>query len=356
MTSFPKVPTSDCQPIDATSPPSFVPRNGGNSPGRSGINATGRGRPGHDGNAHDRPAMTYAELQVTTNHSYLRGASHIEELFAVAAALGLSALGVTDCATVGGLVRAHQRAAETGVRLVPGCRLDPTDAPPLLLYPIDRAAWSRLTRLLTLGKRRAGKGGCTLAWADIASAAEGMLAVLVPDGTETLPAALDRLHEAFADRAYLAFTPTRGPNEAARLEALARLARAHRIAPLATGDVLYHAPDRRILADVLTCIREGCTIDDAGFRLDRGAEHHLRGPDEMARLLARHPDAIARTNEILDRARFSLDRSAPTSTQAKSKTPRSPRSRRSNASPGTAPRSATPTASPTRSPRSSATN
>ena len=186
--------------------------------------------------------MTYAELQVTTDHSFLRGASRIEEIFATAAALGLSALGITDRATVGGLVRAHQRATETGVRLVPGCRLDPTDAPPLLLYPTDRAAWSRLTRLLTLGKRRAGKGGCTLAWADITQAAEGMLAVLVPDGTETLPAALDRLREAFADRAYLAFTPTRRPNEAARLETLARLARAHRIAPLATGDVLVPCP------------------------------------------------------------------------------------------------------------------
>ncbi|MGH7040568.1 MAG: error-prone DNA polymerase, partial [Acetobacteraceae bacterium] len=251
--------------------------------------------------------MTYAELQVTTNHAFLRGASHIEELFATATALGLPALGITDHASVGGMVRAHRRAAETGVRLVAGCRLDPTDVPPLLLYPTDRAAWARLTRLLTLGKRRAGKGGCALAWADIAHAAKGMLAVLVPIELETLPAALDRLREAFADRAYLAFTPTRRPNEAVRLETLARLARAHRIAPLATGDVRYHAPERRILADVLTCIRMGCTIDAAGSRLDRGGEHHLRGPEEMARMLARHPEAIERTGEILDRARFSLD-------------------------------------------------
>ncbi len=248
----------------------------------------------------------YAELQVTTNHAFLRGASHIEELFAAAAALGLPALGITDRATVGGMVRAHQRAQETGVRLVAGCRLDLADAPPLLLYPTDRAAWSRLTRLLTVGKRRAGKAGCTLGWADIAAAAEGMLAVLVP-AAETLAPHLDRLREAFADRAYLAFTPTRRPGEAVRLETLARLARAHRIAPLATGDVRYHAPERRILADVLTCIRTGCTIDAAGFRLDRSAEHHLRSADEMARLLVRHPDAIARIGDILDRARFSLD-------------------------------------------------
>ncbi|MDE2583666.1 MAG: error-prone DNA polymerase [Rhodospirillales bacterium] len=251
--------------------------------------------------------MTYAELQVTTNHSFLRGGSHIEELFAAAAALGLPALGITDRASVGGMVRAHQRAKESGVRLVPGCRIDPTDAPPLLLYPTDRPAWSRLTRLLTVGKRRAGKGGCRLGWDEIQAASEGMLAALIPDDPVTLPGHLDRLREAFADRAYLAFTPTRRPGEVARLERLARLARAHRVAPLGTGDVLYHAPERRILADVLACIREGCTIDTAGFRLDRGAERHLRAPEAMARLLARHPDAIARTAEVVQRCRFSLD-------------------------------------------------
>ncbi len=251
--------------------------------------------------------MTYVELQVTTNRSFLRGASHVEELFAAAAALGFPALGIADRATLGGLVRAHQRAKETGVRLIPGCRLDPTDAPAVLVYPTDRAAWSRLARLLTLGKRRAGKGGCRLAWDDLAAASEGMLAILLADAPETLPAALDRAREAFADRAFLALTPRRQPNEAVRLETLARLARAHRIAPVATGDVLYHAPERRILADVLTCIREGCTIDTAGYRLANGGEHHLRAPAEMARLLARHPDALARTAEIADRCRFSLD-------------------------------------------------
>ncbi len=251
--------------------------------------------------------MTYAELQVTTNHSFLRGASHIEELFATAAALGLAALGVTDRASVGGMVRAHQRAKESGVRLVPGCRIDPTDAPALLLYPTHRPAWSRLTRLLTLGKRRAGKGGCRLDWNDVAAASEGMLAVLLPADPATLPPHLDRLAEAFGDRAYLALTPARRPGEAARLETLARAARAHRVAPLATGDVRYHVPERRILADVLTCIREGCTIDAAGARLDRGAEHHLRAPAEMSRLLARHPEAIARTTEFVGRCAFSLD-------------------------------------------------
>ncbi len=100
----------------------------------------------------------YAELHVTSNYSFLRGASHIEELFAQASLLGLAALGITDRNSLAGIVRAHQRAADTGVRLVVGCRLDLTDASPVLVYPTDRAAYARLCRLLTIGKRRAGKG------------------------------------------------------------------------------------------------------------------------------------------------------------------------------------------------------
>jgi error-prone DNA polymerase len=118
----------------------------------------------------------YTELQVTTNFSFLRGASEVEELFAQAAMLGFKALAVTDRGTVAGIVRAHLRAKEVGIRLIPGCRLDLTDAPPVLVYPIDRTGWSGLCRLLTLGKGRAGKGGCMLAWADLAERAAGLAA------------------------------------------------------------------------------------------------------------------------------------------------------------------------------------
>ena len=104
----------------------------------------------------------YAELHVTSNYSFLRGASHIEELFAQASLLGLAALGITDRNSLAGIVRAHQRAGDTGVRLVVGCRLDLTDAPSVLVYPTDRPAYARLCRLLTIGKRRAGKGECSL--------------------------------------------------------------------------------------------------------------------------------------------------------------------------------------------------
>ncbi len=250
----------------------------------------------------------YAELQVTTNYSFLRGASHVEELFLQAKALGVPALGVTDRNSLAGMVRAHQRARETGVRLVVGCRLDLSDGLPVLVYPTDRPAYSRLCRLLSEGKRRAGKGKCDLAWADLAVSGEGMVAVLLPEAADAgLATELGRLRETFGDRAYLALTLRRRPGDAVRLQSLAMLARAARVASVATGDVLYHVPERRILQDVVTCIREGCTIDDAGFRRERFADRHLRAPEEMTRLFRRHPDAVARTLEVVARCRFSLD-------------------------------------------------
>src|SRR5580658_3246615 len=118
---------------------------------------------------------SYAELQVTTNYSFLRGASHIEELFAQAAMLGLPALGITDRNSLAGIVRAHQRAQEAGIRLVVGCRLDLTDGTSILTYPTDRPAYSRLCRLLSIGKSRAGKGACHLDWEDLVIYQEGMI-------------------------------------------------------------------------------------------------------------------------------------------------------------------------------------
>src|SRR3954449_1161854 len=121
------------------------------------------------------------ELQVTTHFSFLRGASSVEELFAEAARLGIGALGITDRHSLAGIVRAHEAAKVTGVRAVIGCRLDLTDGAALLVYPIDCAAYGRLCRLLTLSKRRAGKGGCELAWDDFVAYGAGLIAILVPD-------------------------------------------------------------------------------------------------------------------------------------------------------------------------------
>ncbi len=250
----------------------------------------------------------YAELQVTTHFSFLRGASSCEELFAQAAFCGVEALAITDRASLAGIVRAHEAAKVTGVRAIVGCRLDLTDGATLLIYPTDRAAYARLCRLLTLGKGRAGKGACDLAWSDVAAHAEGLVAVLVPDRPdEDCAGRLRRLAADFGDRAYLALSLRRRPRDQLRLHQLSALAAQARVATVATNDVLFHAPDRRILQDVVTCIREGCTIDDAGFRRERHADRHLKRPDEMARLFARWPDAIARSVEIAERCRFSLD-------------------------------------------------
>ena len=246
----------------------------------------------------------YAELQVTSNFSFLRGASHMEELFAQAAMLGLPALGITDRNTLAGIVRAHQRAKETRVRLIAGCRLDLRDSPSVLVYPIDRPAWSRLCRLLTLGKTRAGKGACDLGWADLAEHAKGLVAILCDADT---PETLQRLRAAFPGRCYVALTLHRRPNDAVRLRETADLAQQGKVPTVVTGDVLYHTPERRILQDVLTCIRETRTIDDIGFKRERSADRTLKPPAEMARLFAAYPEALARTGEIADRCRFSLD-------------------------------------------------
>ncbi len=249
----------------------------------------------------------YAELQVTSNYSFLRGASHPEELFAQAAMLGIAALGIVDRNSLAGIVRAWEAARTTGVRLVVGCRLDLADGSALLVYPTDRDAYGRLCRLLTLGKGRAGKGACRLDWDDLALSSEGLLAILAPDQPDDeLARRLARLRAEFGDRAYLALTLRRRPHDAARLQRLAERAEAAGIATVATGDVLYHAPERRILQDVLTCIREGYTIDAAGFHRERFADRHLKTPAEMARLFARHAGAVARTAEIVERCRFDL--------------------------------------------------
>ncbi|HJU19359.1 MAG TPA: error-prone DNA polymerase [Stellaceae bacterium] len=250
----------------------------------------------------------YAELQVTTHFSFLRGASSVEELFAQAAFFGLAALGITDRHSLAGIVRAHEAAKVTRVRLIVGCRLDLRDGTALLLYPTDHAAYGRLCRLLTLGKARAGKGACDLAWRDIVAHGERLIAVLVPDRPDALCAArLHRLARDFGDRAYLALSFRRRPGDQLRIHELSNMAAQARVATVATGDVLFHSPERRILQDILTCIREGCTIDEAGFRRERYADRHLKRPEEMARLFARWPEAVARSFEIAGRCRFSLD-------------------------------------------------
>ncbi len=252
--------------------------------------------------------IRYAELQATSHFSFLRGASSPEDLFSQAALCGIEALAVCDRSSLAGIVRAHQASKATGVRAVVGCRLDLTDGTALLVYPTDRTAYGRLCRLLTLGKGRAGKAACDLDWEDVESWSEGLLAMLVPDEADgTCAARLRRVAALFGDRSYMALSLRRRPRDALRLHDLSNLAVSCRVRPVATNDVLFATPDNRILQDVVTCIREHTTIDDVGFRRERHADRYLKRAEEMARLFARHPEALVRSVELAERCTFSLD-------------------------------------------------
>jgi error-prone DNA polymerase len=252
--------------------------------------------------------MSYAELQCMSHFSFLRGASSCEELFSQAAVNGLKALAITDRNSLAGIVRAHEAAKVTGGRLIVGCRLELTDGATVLVYPTDRAGYGRLCRLLSLGKKRGGKANCVLGWDDVAAFAEGLVAVLVPDKADARTTAdLARLATLFPGRAYCALTLRRRPRDSLRLHRLSNMAAAARVPTVVTGDVLYHHPHRRVLQEVVTCVREGCTIDALGDRKELFADRHLQPATEMHRLYAAYPDALARTLEIAARCRFDLD-------------------------------------------------
>ena len=256
----------------------------------------------------DAVRMRYAELQVTSHFSFLRGVSSCDELFGQAAMLGIEALAITDRNSLAGIVRAHEAAKVHGVRLIVGCRLDLADGMSLLVYPIDRPGYSRLCRLLSLGKSRAGKAKCLLHCDDVIAYGDGLIVVLLPgEADEACAIRLRKLAHAFGNRAYLALTLQRRPGDARRLHELSNLAVRTGVSTIATNDVLYHDPSRRILQDVVTCVRHGCTIDELGFKRERFADRYLKPPEEMARLFRRHPEAVFRTLEIADRCRFSLD-------------------------------------------------
>ncbi len=267
---------------------------------------------------------SYAELAVTSNFSFLRGASQPEELVQRAAALGLAGLGIADRNSVAGVVRIHVAAralkeepeltaALAGFRIAVGARLSFDDGatPDILAYPKDRAAWGRLTRLLSLGKRRAEKGDCRLGLPDLLDFIEGQNLIVMPPvkiEAEKLLRLLERLKNAASDRSvWLAGSMLYRGDDARRLAKLADIAAQSRVPLIAVNDVLYHGPERRELQDVVTCIREKTTIDKAGKLLQANAERHLKDPDEMSRLFRKYPDAIGETDVFLAQCRFSLE-------------------------------------------------
>jgi len=255
----------------------------------------------------------YAELAITTNFSFLRGASHGEELVTRAKELGLAGLGVADRNSVAGVVRTHQAAKDAGLKFAPGVRLVFADGTPdILAYPQDRPAWGRLTQLLTLGKRRTDKGQCLINRDDLVAHIAGLNLIVLPG---RLKKAADKeslrlllhLREAAPRAVWLGAGMLYGGDDARRLARLAAVAGEAHVPLIAVGDVLYHAPERRQLQDVMTCIREHVTLATAGRRLEANAERHLKPPHEMARLFRDAPEAIAQTLRFLERCRFSLE-------------------------------------------------
>jgi error-prone DNA polymerase len=257
----------------------------------------------------------YAEIGVTSNFSFLRGASHPQNYVHQASEYRLHAIGIADHNTLAGVVRAFAELDHKDLKYKPklliGARLVFNDeTPDILAYPRDREAYGRLCQLLSKGKLRGDKGECHLQLGDLAEFSEGLLLVLMPayrlDASLTLNvlAALSHLPAA---RVWLGASVFHRGDDKRRLAKLHRIASTGCVPMIATNDVLYHSPDRRLLQDVVSCIREKTTIERAGRLLEMNAERHLKPAAEMARLFRDYPDAIHETIRFADLITFSLD-------------------------------------------------
>ncbi|MDA0283002.1 MAG: PHP domain-containing protein, partial [Planctomycetota bacterium] len=254
-------------------------------------------------------AGSYAELHCRTNFSFLEGASHADELVNRASELGLSALAITDRNSVAGVVRAHVAARETGLKLLIGAEITPHDAPPVILLATDRAAYGRLSMLITHGRRNAPKGECNLTFDDVSRHSTGLLACVplancLVAGQGLWPS---RYRECFGDDCYGLAELDYGPHDGLKLARMKRVADEARVPVAAANNVYYHEPQRQPLHDVLTAVRHGCTVAELGSRRFPNAERHLKSTESMLQLFATVPEAVCRTREIADRCTFSLD-------------------------------------------------
>lgn len=258
--------------------------------------------------------MSYTELQITTNFSFLRGGSHPEEIVEQAVELGYKEIAITDRNTLAGIVRAHIAAKDKDIRIIPACRLDLLDGSSLLAYPTDKEAYARLSALLSKGNLRAEKGQCHLYKSDVYDYAEGIKFIVIAPTTlnqkyEFAPefiADLRHYKSALGSNVYLAAIRSYQPYDGKILYRLNQLSKELDIPLVATNDVHYHNRERRELQDVLTCVREKCTIHTAGFRLHQNAERYLKPIKEMERLFRQYTEAIERTQEIAAACQFSL--------------------------------------------------
>jgi error-prone DNA polymerase len=260
------------------------------------------------------PKSPYVELGLFTCFSFLRGASDAADLALEAWSLGYHALGVADLNSLAGVVRIHAEAKKTGLRPVIGARIALISGEVFLAYPRNRAAYGRLSQLISKGRMQdpdgvwQAKGVCDLTLRDLAEHADGIQLIAVPPhDLRGYAQGLARLAKALPTLKYLAASFLYHGNDRARITQLDRMAGQNGLRLLATNDVLYHTPARRPLQDVMTCIRHKTTLAQAGHLLEANGERHLKSPAEMQRLFAEWPHAIAATRAVADACLFNLE-------------------------------------------------
>jgi len=215
----------------------------------------------------------YIPLWCKTNYSFLEGASHPDELVSAAAALGYPAIGITDRDGLYGVVRAHVAARTYGMRIIVGAELSMSDGATVVLLARNGAGYANLCRLITAGRLRNEKGSCEVGWDEVAGYGEGMHA-LFATGTEYLAGdVIGLMKEAFGGNASVVVSRHLDAGEGAELEKLQAIASAHTVPLAASTEVLYHTKQRKRLQDVLTCIRSGVRLAEAGKLLYQNGEH-----------------------------------------------------------------------------------
>ena len=256
----------------------------------------------------------FAEVGARSNYTLLDGASHPAELVGTAKALGHAGVGVADTNSLAGVVRGHVAAKEIGLRFVVGTRLVLDDGAAYLAWPTDRVGYGRMTRLLSLGRMRAQKGACQIGREDLFAHAEGWAMAAIPPSLPDAAFAARLRTDAVTLRDILALpllcsaAVVRDGADRHRLERLAGMADAAGAGLLATTDPRFHEPGRRRLADVLTAIRLGRTVDAIGGAAERNGHRCFKSPHEMARLFSACPDALTNTLRVLEAGGgFSLD-------------------------------------------------
>ena len=246
----------------------------------------------------------YAELHCLSNFTFLRGASHAEELVERAHELGYTALAITDECSLAGIVRAHVAAKKCGLKLIVGSEIRFTDGPSIVLLARDRSGYGNLSELISQGRRNAIKGSYSLAFSDIQNGLPGCLALLLPDPLPTLAQA-QQVAAAFPNSSWLAVELFRAADDKERLTALTELGAAANLPLLAAGDVHMHVASRRALQDTLTAIRLCVPVFEAGAALYPNGERHLRELADLAQIYP--PELLAQTLAVAERCQFSLD-------------------------------------------------